>query len=333
MSRPLSNGRRPSGARLKTYSHLERDRRLPNEYEIVTSHLLYYPSRGFEVKTPLDPWYEKHQRGSPLTANDWERFSDPRETTYAKYTALALKGETYLDGVLEAIQTTGYDRALSVEWRGTLDRVLGPLRYPLHGFQMIAAYVGQMAPSGRITVAALFQAADEVRRIQRLAYRMALLQEAEPTFGRESKEIWLRDPAWQPLREAVERCLVTYDWGESLIALNLCIKPLIDELFMTYLPKEAEEHDDHLLGQLFSTLDEDCRWHRAWTVALLRVAVQDNAENRRVIDEWVARWGEIARRAAAPFDSLFQRTPARTAALADFTAHLVAEIGGEAPLA
>jgi toluene monooxygenase system protein E len=328
-----SNGRRPSVSRLKTYSHLGKERRLPNEYELVTSRLLYYPERGFEVKTPLDAWYEKHQRGSLLTARDWERFSDPRETTYAKYTALALKGETYLDGVLESIQTTRYDRALSPEWRATLDRVIGPLRYPLHGFQMIAAYIGQMAPSGRITVAALFQAADEMRRIQRLAYRMTLLQDMDSSFGQESKNMWLRDPAWQPLREAVERCLVTYDWGESLVALNLCLKPLIDELFMTHLSKEADEHDDHLLGQVFSSLDEDCKWHRDWTVELLRTAVEDNAENRTVIHDWVTRWGAMARRAVAGFDFLFQRTPVPTLALSSFATTLLAEVGVEAPAA
>jgi hypothetical protein len=244
-----------------------------------------------------------------------------------------LKGETYLDGVLEAIETNQYDRSLSSEWRGVLDRVLGPLRYPLHGFQMIAAYVGQMAPSGRITVAALFQAADEMRRIQRIAYRLTLLQSIDPAIGRESKNVWQRDPAWQPLREAVERCLVTYDWGEALVALNLCIKPLIDELFMRYLPKEAEAHEDHLLGQLFSSLDEDCRWHRQWTVALLRTAVEDNADNRNVILAWVDRWGEIARRAAAQFDVLFRRTPAPSPALSSFTAQLLAEVGVEAPAA
>jgi toluene monooxygenase system protein E len=324
---------RKSGSRLRTYSHLERERRLPQEYELVTSHLLYYPGRGFEVSTPLEAWYEKHQGGSLMGGSDWERFADPRETTYAKYTALALRGETYLDGVLAAIQTTGYDRTLSAEWRATLDKVLGPLRYPLHGFQMIAAYIGQMAPSGRITVASLFQAADEMRRIQRLAYRMALLQEVDPGFGKESKNVWLRDPAWQPLREAVERCLVAYDWGEALIALNLCIKPLVDELFMRHLPKEAEEHDDHLLGQLFSSLDEDCRWHREWTVALLRTAVENDPDNRAVIQGWVTRWGDVARRATASFEFLFQRTSAPSSALSNVAAQLLAEVGVEAPAA
>jgi len=37
--------------------------------------------------------------------------------------------------------------------------------------QMVAAYVGQMAPSGRITVALALEAADEMRRVQRAASR------------------------------------------------------------------------------------------------------------------------------------------------------------------
>ena len=122
MSASSPSPRRKSGSRLKTYSHLERDRRLPKEYELVTSRLLYYPSRGFEVSTPLEAWYENYQRGSLLVGTDWERFSDPRETTYAKYTALALKGETYLDGVLEVIENSGYDRGLSPDSVPSLDR-------------------------------------------------------------------------------------------------------------------------------------------------------------------------------------------------------------------
>lgn len=332
----MSGGAKPkraSGSRLKTYSHLDRERRIPSEYELVTSRLLYYPERGFEVETPLSAFYEKYQQESRLTGCDWERFSDPRETTYAKYTALALKGETYIDGLLEAIQTTGYDHKLSKEWKATLDRVLGPLRFPMHGLQMLAAYVGQMAPSGRITTVCLFQTADEMRRIQRVAYRMTQLQTVDPAFGQKSKEAWMRDPAWQPLREAVERCLVTYDWGEALIALNVCVKPLFDELFMTHLSKEADLHDDHLLGQIFSSLDEDCQWHREWTAALLRIAFEDNDDNRNVVQGWVTRWSELGRRAVGAFDFLFQRSPAPTPALTDFGRRLLADIGVEAPAA
>jgi toluene monooxygenase system protein E len=118
--------------------------------------------------------------------------------------------------VLHSVEQGGYDRSLSDECLDALERFVTPLRFLFflfRGFQMAAAYVGQMAPSGRITLAAALQAADEMRRIQRIAIRMGQLRRVRPTFGDASKQTWEADPAWQPLRRCIERLLVTYDWG------------------------------------------------------------------------------------------------------------------------
>jgi toluene monooxygenase system protein E len=164
---------------------------------------------------------------------------------------------------------------------------------------MIAAYIGQMAPSGRIVVAAAFQTADELRRIQRIAYRLAQLRSIDPGFAESARQEWQKGEIWQPLRETVERCMVTYDWAEALVALNLCIKPVIDELFMVHLARAAKRHDDALLGQILGSLDEDCRWHREWTIALLETAIRENEANREVIERWVRKWSAPALRAAS----------------------------------
>jgi toluene monooxygenase system protein E len=300
---------------------------MPSEYELVTTDLLYYPRRGFEVATPLAQWYARHQASSPLVVDDWERFADPRRTTYSKYTELARARESYVDGILQSVEDTGYDRSLSPEWRTTLDEALAPLRFPLHGLQMIAAYVGQMAPSGRIAVAAAFQAADEVRRIQRIAYRMAQLRLVDATFGDGARDAWQKGPAWQPLREAVERCLVTYDWGEALVALNLCLKPAIDELFMVGLSRRAKKHDFQL-GQIFASLDEDCRWHREWTAALLETAILGNERNRAVVEGWTRKWEPLALRATDAL-AAFGDGPETVRGVFESSRQLLARVGAE----
>jgi toluene monooxygenase system protein E len=289
--------------------------------------LLYYPGRGFEVTTPLGEWYERYQRGSPFAARNWEAFVDPRETTYAKYTEQARAREAYVDSILQSIEDGDYDRALPGDWRKKLDSMLGPLRFPLHGFQMIAAYVGQMAPSGRIAVAAAFQAGDEIRRIQRIAYRMAQLRLVDASFGAGARDAWQREAAWQPLRETVERCLVTYDWGEAFVALNLCVKPAIDELFMVHAPKLARRHDDFLLGQIFASLGEDCRWHKEWTVALCDAVIRENPTNRTVIDGWVKKWSGPALRSAGALAE-FAGDDAMTAVAASLS-DLLSRVGVE----
>lgn len=289
----------------RTYWHLESLNRKPVEYEIVTTGLLYYPQRGFEVETPISEWYRKHQKESPLVLADPDRFRDPRETTYPKYTAMQKDKEIYVDGLLESIERTGYDKGLSPAWLRTLSRVLPPLRYPVHALQMIAAYVGQMAPGSRITIAALFQCADEMRRIQRLAYRMRQLGETHSGFGQDAKAIWQDDPHWQPLREVLERLLIAYDWGESFAGLNLVMKPLLDELFLTHFGALAARSGDPMLGRILESLGEDSRWHRRWSAALARLLLAERPEHAGILRTWIRRWHDPAIRAMASFGPVF----------------------------
>ena len=278
----------------RTFWHLEAAKRVPTASDVAPSKLHYYPARGFEVDVPVKDWYERYQRRSPLTGRDLDEFVDPRQTTYSKYVELQTERETYLDGVFEQIEQSDYDRTLPAPWLSVLDDVVPQLRYLFHGLQMAAAYVGQMAPGGRVTMAAAFQAADEMRRIQRLAYRMRQLQETVPGFGAASKAKWERDAAWQPLRRLVETLLVTYDWGEAIVALNLVVKPLVDRLFHDELALAAKTRGDFHLATILAALGQDCAWHRQWSEALLEVATRDAPEAKAAVADWTAKWRPLA---------------------------------------
>ena len=80
---------RPPGR--KTYTRLAAGRRVPPEYELVSTDLHYNHPMRFELPAanPVVAWYYRYREGSPLQARDWERFSDPRRTTYRGYTAAA----------------------------------------------------------------------------------------------------------------------------------------------------------------------------------------------------------------------------------------------------
>jgi toluene monooxygenase system protein E len=303
----------------RTYWHLEAARRKPSDYEIGTSKLLYYTERGPEVRTPVTAWHERYQAGSPLRARDWERFCDPRATTYASYTELQHAQETYLDGVLDAADKSGQDHRLSRECLALLERCVPVLRYPIHGLQMAAAYAGSMAPEGRLVVACAFQAADELRRVQRLAYRMRQLQDVDANFGAGARAAWQADPVWQPLRASIERLLVTWDWGEALVALGLVVKPSFDELWMAELGSLAQAAGDDVLPRILQSLASDCSWHRAWMSAALHVAIEDDPAIRGVVGQWVERWKPMSDAALAALEPIFGPEPvlrARAAAAA-----------------
>ena len=218
---------RPPGR--KTYSRLAAGRRVPLEYELVSTDLHYNHPMRFELTAgnPVVAWYYRYREGSALRARSWERFSDPRRTTYRVYTQLQDSREDVIDGLLREIDDTAYDRDLDQKWVRFLDRWYAPLRYPVHGLQMLAAYVAQMAPASRVTNCAAFQSADELRRVQRIAYRTVQLGGPPPETGTAGRHqaAWEDAAAFQPLRELIERALVAYDWGEAFTVTNLVIKP------------------------------------------------------------------------------------------------------------
>jgi toluene monooxygenase system protein E len=302
---------RPPGR--KTYTRLASGRRIPTEYELMSTDLHYnYPHR-FELPpgNPVVDWYYRNREGSALQARDWDRFADPRRTTYRIYTQLQDGREDVVDGLLREVDDTAYDAQLDDEWVRFLDRWYSPLRFPVHGLQMLAAYVAQMAPSSRITNCASFQTGDEMRRVQRIAYRTVQL--AGPLFDDEAaarqRAAWEEAAAFQPLRELIERALVAYDWGESFIVTNAVIKPRIDRFVNEVLAGTlATANGDTILTSIHFSLDEDARWHREWTAALMQNIVDDNA-NAEVVSGWIEKWSPLASEALEAFVSVTAEAP------------------------
>ena len=303
---------RPPGR--KTYTRLATGRRIPTEYELMSTDLHYNHPRRFELpaSNPVVDWYYRNREGSALQAREWEQFADPRRTTYRIYTQLQDGREDVVDGLLREVDDTGYDTQLDDEWVTFLDRWYSPLRFPVHGLQMLAAYVAQMAPSSRITNCASFQMGDEMRRVQRIAYRTVQL--AGPPFDDQAaarqRAAWEEAAAFQPLRELIERALVAYDWGESFIVTNAVIKPRIDRLVNQDIAGTlATANGDPILTSIHFSLDEDAHWHREWTAALIRHIVGDNTANAEVVSGWIEKWSPLASEALEALASVTAEAP------------------------
>jgi toluene monooxygenase system protein E len=273
----------------KTYWHLLSARRMPSQYEVMSSKLLYHPKQGVAVRTPVSEFHARHR--SRFNVPEWDAFRDPAETTYGSYVSARRDREVFVQQLLQSIDGSDYDARLERRWLSLLDRVMAPLRYPCHGLQMLAAYVAQGAPASCIAIAAAFQGADEIRRISWLAYRTKQLALVHSGFGEQAKHDWQHNPALQPLREVIERMLVSYDWDEAFVALDLVLKPLFDEFFGLHLAGLARMHGDDVLARILLSLSEDQRWHAAVGFALARqiVAAGDGERLEELIERWRPR--------------------------------------------
>lgn len=301
----------------KTWSLLGDVRRKPTEYEVVTAKLHYHFRRQpapFELdpNTPLNTWYLRYREGSPLQANSWEGFRDPHQLTYQAYVQRQAVRETYLENLVDEFERRNYDAALQRDWINLLDRLYVPARFPMHALQMTSLYIGQMAPSSFITNAAFFQAADEQRRIQWLAYRaksLSLEHDTELASSAHTRRRWEDDAVWQPLREAVEKMLIAYDWGEAFTALNLVVKPVFDELLNMQLAELARVHEDVLLGLMLDDFAIEIQRCRDCSVALVQYATAQRGANTELLKEWVDRWKPLAYRSMEGVLELFGQAP------------------------
>ncbi len=189
------------------------------------------------------------------------------------------------------------DRRHSPRWLFALGTLLTPQRYPVRGLQMLAAYVAQRAPSSYITDAAAFQAADELRRVQRIAYRTRQLDRAHPAlgFGQTERSTFETHPRWQAARAAIEKLLVTVDWDEAFTALELVIKPAYDEIFVRQLAEACRRAGDELDALVLDSLWQDAERARRWSTALVRFSLS-HADNRDAFEHHLARWRPVANR-------------------------------------
>ena len=306
-----------SGRKLRTWSKFGDVKRKPTPYEVVTGKFHYHFRREpapFEMdpNTPINLWYLKNREGSPFQVEDWEDFRDPYKLTYRDYVAMQHEREIFIDAVVDRAETSGLADGLAPPWVATLKDVFVPLRFPIHVLQMASLYVGQMAPSSYITNCAHFQAADEMRRIQRIAYWTKVLANAHGDDIAEtahSRQIWESDPAWQPLRKALEELLIAYDWGEAFTALNVVLKPTIDALFNDCLGDLAATNGDSFVAELAAEFARDSARSQDWTQALTTYALDHEPSLSAVLDGWVQKWTPIADEAVAGFAPVFAKAP------------------------
>ncbi|MBM7368081.1 toluene hydroxylase [Gordonia hydrophobica] len=299
--------------KLRTFSAFGDVRRMPSEYEIVTHAQNWNTRNGrlstFEQNTssPLNLWFLTYRENSPLRLDDWDGFRDPDQVAYRSYVNMQADEQTKLDGMLDTFDDAGMDASLSAEHVALLGNVLTPSRYPVHGFQQMQAYVAYLGPSSSITSAAGYANADFLRRVTMIAYRTRSLQLAHPSsgIGENERRVWETSPAWQPAREAVERALVAYDWGESFTALNLVLAPTLDEVLINRVGAVSKAAGDEITWLVCEQLAKDSRRRNRWSAALAQFAIDGRAENADALQKWTAKWSTIADNAVAGLAEFF----------------------------
>ena len=304
----------PSGttARRRTWSDFGDVRRMPSEYEIVTHNTNWTLRKGrasaleASPSSPANLWFLTYRDRSPLHVEDWNGFRDPDEITYRRYVTMQDEQETVVASLLEEYADADHDKALSPAWRSCLARLFAPTRYSSHAMQMAYAYLAHMAPSSYVSNCAAFATADMLRRVSLTAYRTRELQSTWPGdgFGVAERSIWETESGWQGARKALELSLIAYDWAECFSAINLVLRPSIEDVLNRQLGELARRNDDEQTWLLLSNLSLDSERCDRWSASLARFAIDRRSGNRDVFRRWIAKWVPRADSAVAGLANL-----------------------------
>jgi ferredoxin-NADP reductase/ferredoxin len=240
-----------------------------------------------------------------LCCTDWFAFRDPGQQWERPFYQAAAAAEQQLEGALASAAEQGLMADFAPDWVAFLRTSLQIPAFVEHGLWFALATAARDCLSDSVATCVCLQAAHKQRSAQAIVlYAMDL----EPLLGCElpigaAREAFLRDPAWQPARRYLERLAATPDWGEVIVAANLCFEPVVGTLIRRELgTRAAAASGDTVTPVLARVATQKWEWAQARTVAPVRLLISDaahGAHNRAVIEGWMEDWMAPAREAAA----------------------------------
>ncbi len=275
----------------KTFAWFEGRKRPPSEYEELTVGLHF----GEEalVHTSVGTWTLDNTR---LTNVPWEDFRDPAQLHYRTWVALQDRAERELGATLDLSREAGFVDGLDSHWRREMAALVGGLAFAEWGVAMAMQYVERFCLSSAVAQSAQLQVCDELRHAQRALEWSDVLGGPEGAAAGEdpARAAWMEHPALQPLRRAVEEALTVTDWGEVVVATNVCLEGLLQPFQrQLYLTASRERHD--MGTAMFARhcwTDEER--HLGWTEAFLRMVIDAEPANRAVLQGWYDTYAPAA---------------------------------------
>ena len=240
-----------------------------------------------------------------LRSTDWFAFRDPGQQWERPFYRAGAAVEQQVQSALSSAAEQGVIADFSADWVRFLRTSLQIPAFVEHGLWFALATAARDCLSDSVATCVCLQAAHKQRSAQAI---VLYASDLEPHLGCElpitaARAAFLSDSAWQPTRRYLERLAATADWGEVIVAANLCFEPVVGTLIRRELgTRAAAASGDTVTPVLARAATQEWQWARAWTVALVRFLTSDaahGAHNRTVIDGWVDDWTGHARDAAS----------------------------------
>ena len=223
-----------------------------------------------------------------LQMQDWYAFKDPRQFYYGAYVQHRARLQDSAESNYAFFEKRGLAANISAEVKRKIITCFLPFRYVeqtanLHMMSGSAYGYGTV-----ITQACIFAAMDRLGMAQYISRIGLLLDGNTGESLQQAKEVWMHDPAWQPLRQLCEQSLTEQDWFKLYLLQNLLIDSLMQALVYGQFDQWLVDHGARDVAMLTEFMQDCLTDLRKWSDPVLKLAAAESEANKALLQHWMA---------------------------------------------
>ncbi|WP_354700597.1 Propane 2-monooxygenase, hydroxylase component small subunit [Paraconexibacter sp. AEG42_29] len=247
------------------------------------------PDVSARKETPTQP-----AGGSALACTDWQAFTGPGERWARSIERMEAEAEARVKAAVARVIRGETFSDVSPLWLKFLQRNLPVAAFAFNECGRLLEAVSRRTPWGGMAHGLQLQASMQYRQAQSIVlYAADMEQRMGQMPMHTARSRWETDREWLPAHHYLEQAATCTDWGETLVAVNLCFEPLAGQLLRREIAMGlGPAHGDHVTTVVAEAGQEEWALTRSWTTAVLEFFVRDATHgpaNRRHLQQWIAR--------------------------------------------
>lgn len=254
--------------------------------------------------------------GTALACVDWQAFSGPGARWGRSIARMEAEGESRITLAVAEVTRGETFSDVAPGWLRFLQRNMPVAAFAFNQCGHILRDISGRSPWGGMSDGLALQASMQYRQAQSLVLYAADMEQRLGAMPMQAaRNRWRTDRHWLPAHHFLEQAATCRDWGEALVAVNLCFEPLIGQLLRReFAMNSGPTHGDHVTPLVAATGQEEWALTRAWTIAAVTFLLADpshSAANRELLEGWIARQLPVAEAATRDLGGLEEQLPTR----------------------
>ena len=324
-----------AGSDSRRYKYFEPKGKRATHYEDVTVDVQPDPERYL-----IQNWIIAFPNGegaydkgaTAMKSANWHAFRAPDQEWERTHYQRQSRIETMVQSVIQNARRSGAPAAFDKTWTKVLMTQLGAWKHAEFGLGTSLMQAQRYGYTQMINNATLTNSSYKLRLAQDITLYLAEIgMDIDGWDDEAGKRAWMEDGIWQGTREAVETIMGSSDYVEQYLATNLVFEPLVGELFRSgFLMQVAAANADFVTPPVISAAEADSERNLANAIDFAWLLVNDEQNgdaNRKLLQGWISRHGDLADKASAGLRPIWSMPHSKPLSYDDARATSVERLG------